>query len=234
MMVFNECPVQYLLHPPAAAVENPLKILSDRVFIRGNLRGDTWVPAVESGLTVLTNERFYSAYPFREHIWVGLKDRFSFRQAVVWEGGHAAGEASSLEVPLAVLSADSAFLDSAYFSPKYTEHRVRLYGQLQPITPFFVPVGNPPTKVRGNPLPYSPQGIDSPRTFAYKMLAQQKARASYQVDRQQRAAGFSTTRSVLPPTRLCLPKIAGKSATTGKAMPRSWTYTTPRLKVEFG
>jgi len=43
-------------------------------------------------------------------------------------------------------------------------------------TPFYV---NSSFKSLGNPLPYIPDGIDSPRTFAYKMSEQIKARIDY-------------------------------------------------------
>jgi murein DD-endopeptidase MepM/ murein hydrolase activator NlpD len=98
---------------------------------------------------------------------------------VVWEEDHQGnGGRSDLGREFVVLAGGSDLLESGYLNTRAELER----GVRPAITSPFVEGQNVLGVKRyrqGNPLPYAPQGVDSPRTFAYKMLAQEGARRWY-------------------------------------------------------
>ncbi len=115
--------------------------------------------------------------PQAEALWwleVAFARRAGIKSVVVWEKDHSgSGEGGLTAAPLA-LTRDSDLLGSGYFCP-YDEEALQGPVQKKLTTPFAT--GSRPQA--GNALPYAPLGIDSPRTFAYKMDQQVAARAWY-------------------------------------------------------
>ena len=94
------------------------------------------------------------------------------RQIAVWWDGQGG-------LSLDSYSGDRTMLSSPFFLP-YNEREMRRLVSL-----------TSPFEVCGNPLPYAPWGIDSPRTFNWKMLEQRKVRVN-----RLGAAAEGSTRAV--------------------------------------
>lgn len=92
-------------------------------------------------------------------------DLWFFKQISIWESG----DNSMFKTGFSVLS-DSAInmTEQLFFKPQTDLDNISdLYREKRITTPF---------SVQGNPLPYAPLGVDSPKSFNYKMLEQNRAR----------------------------------------------------------
>ena len=99
---------------------------------------------------------------------LGFRKSSPFRQVVLWEKDNAGSVRSAFAyAPVSTLSAYG--LESSPLFSTYNDTRSSVFATLS--TPF---ASGP-----GNPLPYVRMGIDSPRTFAYRMLEQQRVRQWY-------------------------------------------------------
>ncbi len=104
----------------------------------------------------------------------------AFQTVVIWEKKDSSASAVSQE--FTIFNGESSFVDSLYLQGSGP---TSLTQYVSPTTPFYEirntdASGNPVDPYRsvmtGSALPYSPHGLDSPRTFAYKMWEQWKAR----------------------------------------------------------
>jgi hypothetical protein len=185
LMVFEGSPVDYLLAAEQVIdVEGAREVPLSKVFAGGAAGVGTrpsgvWSAGGQGAVQLVSNGAMGRSYGLgyeadMGRVEVSFTGEVSLEQIVVWEGGHASGEPSVLEGEMLVFGGTAELLDSGYFQVR-TPATESVGPKLR--TPF---AGADLPVLRGNPLPYAAEGIDSPRTFNYKMIEQLDARRWYQ------------------------------------------------------
>ena len=122
------------------------------------------------------------------------KPMVEIESIIVWEKDHTGG-ISALEQEVLVMEGTSEILDSGYFA---AYHEIESEVQHLLTTPFYQSLGPVVFNIQpGNPLPYASKGIDSPRTFNYKMFSQAEARDWYVTNNTDRAYRFTDKETTL-------------------------------------
>ncbi|MBN2536638.1 MAG: discoidin domain-containing protein, partial [Spirochaetales bacterium] len=123
------------------------------------------------------------------HNWINIlfSGMINIRQIVLWENDAAASEHSELyNKGISMYHGPEELGNSIFFTDSQEAQHIKdLFGaeSKKITTPFFKILtdegGQYKDKKVGNPIAYSPMGIDSPRTFNYKMYKQREARIKY-------------------------------------------------------
>lgn len=208
LMVFDTPPVDYLTK--AVTVGTTVRPWAVYAGGAGGVKAvpeGAWAPGNENDRTVrlVTNGDMSRGYSVGYgssglgRVEVNFANEVTVKQVIVWERDHRQGGAGVLGQEVSVLGASTDLLESGYFET-YVASTAKGRDELERAggvkTPF---AGAGKDVLRGNALPYASRGIDSPRTFNYKMLEQLDARGWYaekvETDRD-RFTGEKTTLAV--------------------------------------
>jgi hypothetical protein len=107
---------------------------------------------------------------------LNFKDSYVMKEVVIWEKANSIKP--SLTNEPVFLSQLSRPLINLYLS-NYSIDKIK--NNISATTPFVYDSIGRKLEKTGNPLPYAPLGVDSPRTFAYKMMQQRYA--SYKLEK---------------------------------------------------
>ncbi|MCW8966634.1 MAG: hypothetical protein OQK82_08125, partial [Candidatus Pacearchaeota archaeon] len=188
IMVFNEDPIPYISRRKSDTI---LKTLFDFDIVLKNTG-----LSITDQVTLLFNKNPEYSTSVPDKIidgnegrnplnWVDVffRERRDIEQIVVWEDSpEFQDEVSDMyeQELFVLLDSTAGIIENSYYNEEYLVDEMKNLCNLNYFyTPFYYGEEDTMQKFPGNPLPYAAKGIDSPRTFAYKMYKQREARKWY-------------------------------------------------------
>jgi len=175
--VFDADPLQHLDYEKVDAVNEEKEISWNSDEITGvDVSGTTLENVMINGSPALASG--YTLTGGSGYIYIQTKTEAPLCHLLSWYS--VDGSTMKLQNNVTAYAGDISIQDNEYFVPLVNLGQDETWSGVKNVvdTPFYKKLAAKYSPMLGNPLPYAPDGIDSPRTFAYKMVKQKEARDS--------------------------------------------------------